>query len=119
MAPPLAVASRRPYDRARLSRATRFLKELAGPHVLFASAVGGVHAWLRPRTAVPTPPLAPWYETGLGHAILVALATACVAGAAAMLAKRYTGNTLVSACAGALLALIPQSPIAPLIEWLS
>ena len=74
-----------------MSRSRELLKSLVGPHVLFAFALGLVQA-LR--------------VVGAGN-LALAVAFATVAGAAAILAKRLTGNALVSACAGGIMALHP------------
>jgi hypothetical protein len=99
------------------------LKELAGPHVLLAFAAGAGVAWswtTIPVAArgfpVPTGSPIPWLDEGhvLQRIAPIAL-LGLTAAAAAFLAKRLTGNTLVSACAGAMLALLPRHRVA--LPW--
>jgi hypothetical protein len=75
-----------------LSRSRELLKSLVGPHVLFAGGAGVVQAALLLK----------------GHNAPFWAAFGLVAAAAAVFAKRLTGNTLVSACAGGIVALHPE-----------
>jgi hypothetical protein len=99
-----------------LASAREFLRSLAGPHVLLGLVAGGVQGWwLGERSAalsgvaVAIPGVATPVEAS--HGAIVAASAAllsCAGAAAALLAKRLTGNTLASGCAGAVFALLPQ-----------
>ena len=113
--PALAASNGRPYDPRHVSRSSEFLRSLVGPHVLFAVLVGAVHEWFSvSRYSDGSETLRiPWGlsivltdpgSLALASAVLFGLAAA----GAAVLARRLTGNALVSACTGALLVLYPR-----------
>src|SRR5262245_29751648 len=109
----LAASPGRPYDPGRVASSREFLRSLVGPHVLLAFSVGILAGWLRPETmdrASRYPAAAVLHDLGRPE-VVVALGLGLAAATAAVLAKRLTGNTLVSACAGALLALDPVHQI--------
>jgi hypothetical protein len=95
------------------SRSWVFARSLVGPHVALAAAIGSVHGVRagtflhHPDPAHPIPSFLVDLAGSNAGPLLAALALVVLGAGAAVLARRLTGNALVSSCTAAVLVLQP------------